>query len=216
MHVSAWMLPRGLADECHHAVKMCLGTNLLSTYCDTVESAGAHHEVFCSVPLRTAYQACGQHSLIITCYVDYNLHFIRWVLQSKYMCSSLILTTIVTKLCRARVLQRPKAGSSTQDGSQDEDIAASEVTEVQAAVDLVQKQMRNYDGSFLQFRCDEKGFLSICAFGLPGKTHEDSPARAIQVLHVPIACRFRSHPMLARVQQSLGRYHPNSVSQIAH
>lgn len=57
----------------------------------------------------------------------------------------------------------------------------SEVTEVQAAVDLVQKQMRIYDGSFLQFRCDEKGFLSICAFGLPGKTHEDSPARAIQV-----------------------------------
>lgn len=52
---------------------------------------------------------------------------------------------------------------------------------MQAAVDLVQKQMRNYDGSFLQFRCDEKGFLSICAFGLPGKTHEDSPARAIQV-----------------------------------
>lgn len=63
-------------------------------------------------------------------------------------------------------------------------MAASEVTEVQAAVDLVQKQMRNHDGSFLQFRCDEKGFLSICAFGLPGKTHEDSPARAIQV-HTP-------------------------------
>lgn len=89
----------------------------------------------------------------------------------------------VTKLCHACSLQRPKAASSTQDGSQDDDVAASEVTEVQAAVDLVQKQMRNYDGSFLQFRCDEKGFLSICAFGLPGKTHEDSPARAIQVQH---------------------------------
>ena len=80
-------------------------------------------------------------------------------------------------------LQRPTATSSPVEESQDE-VAASEVTEVQAAVDLVQKQMRIYDGSFLQFRCDEKGFLSICAFGLPGKTHEDSPARAIQV-HMP-------------------------------
>ena len=53
---------------------------------------------------------------------------------------------------------------------------------MQAAVELVQKRMRQFDGSFLQFRCDEKGFLSICAFGLPGKTHEDGPARAIQVM----------------------------------
>lgn len=34
---------------------------------------------------------------------------------------------------------------------------------------------------FLQFRCDEKGFLAICAFGLPGRSHEDGPARGIQV-----------------------------------
>lgn len=32
----------------------------------------------------------------------------------------------------------------------------------------------------LQFRCDEKGFLAICAFGLPGRSHEDGPARGIQ------------------------------------
>ncbi len=56
---------------------------------------------------------------------------------------------------------------------------------MQAAVELVQKRMRQFDGSFLQFRCDEKGFLSICAFGLPGKTHEDGPARAIQVTPTP-------------------------------
>lgn len=82
-------------------------------------------------------------------------------------------------------MQRPTASSTTTDISQD-DVSVSEVTEVQAAVDLVQKQMRIYDGSFLQFRCDEKGFLSICAFGLPGKTHEDSPARAIQVQSLPV------------------------------
>lgn len=89
-------------------------------------------------------------------------------------------------------MQRPTAAGSPEGAGQD-DVAASEVTEVQAAVDLVQKQMRIYDGSFLQFRCDEKGFLSICAFGLPGKTHEDSPARAIQVpsthrTHGLVAC----------------------------
>ena len=32
----------------------------------------------------------------------------------------------------------------------------------------------------VQVRCDEKGFLAVCAFGLPGKTHEDMPARGIQ------------------------------------
>ena len=37
-----------------------------------------------------------------------------------------------------------------------------------------------YDGSFLQFRCDEKGFLAICALGLPGHTHEDDPSRGVQ------------------------------------
>ena len=82
-------------------------------------------------------------------------------------------------------MQRPTASSNPTDTSHD-DVLVSEVTEVQAAVDLVQKQMRIFDGSFLQFRCDEKGFLSICAFGLPGKTHEDSPARAIQVHSLPV------------------------------
>lgn len=40
--------------------------------------------------------------------------------------------------------------------------------------------MKQHEGSFLQFRCDEKGFLSICAFGLPGKTHEDDPSRGVR------------------------------------
>jgi len=95
--------------------------------------------------------------------------------------------TCVMLMCHDDVsccMQRPTASSTSTDNSQD-DVSVSEVTEVQAAVDLVQKQMRIYDGSFLQFRCDEKGFLSICAFGLPGKTHEDSPARAIQVHSLP-------------------------------
>lgn len=30
------------------------------------------------------------------------------------------------------------------------------------------------------YRCDEKGFLSICAFGLAGKSHEDGPSRAVE------------------------------------
>ncbi|KAL4458480.1 hypothetical protein ABPG75_013345 [Micractinium tetrahymenae] len=51
---------------------------------------------------------------------------------------------------------------------------------VQACMEVVQKRMRQHDGSFLQFRCDEKGFLAICAFGLPGRSHEDGPARGIQ------------------------------------
>ncbi len=54
------------------------------------------------------------------------------------------------------------------------------VMSVQAAIEVVQRMMIQHEGSFLQFRCDEKGFLSICAFGLPGKTHEDDPSRGIR------------------------------------
>ncbi len=43
----------------------------------------------------------------------------------------------------------------------------------------VQEVMRKWDGSLMQFRCDEKGFVAICAFGLPGHTHEDNPTRGI-------------------------------------
>ncbi|EFJ50372.1 hypothetical protein VOLCADRAFT_116897 [Volvox carteri f. nagariensis] len=51
---------------------------------------------------------------------------------------------------------------------------------VQFAYTSVQAVMRKWDGSFLQFRSDEKGFVGICAFGLPGHTHEDNPARGIR------------------------------------
>ena len=38
-----------------------------------------------------------------------------------------------------------------------------------------------------QLRCDEKGFLAVCAFGLPGQTHDDGPAHgvlaALQIAH---------------------------------
>lgn len=44
---------------------------------------------------------------------------------------------------------------------------------------LVQRHMRAHNGTCLQLRCDEKGFLAVCAFGLPGQTHEDGPARAL-------------------------------------
>ena len=50
---------------------------------------------------------------------------------------------------------------------------------VQAAAVLVQKHMRAHNGTCLQLRCDEKGFLAVCAFGLPGQTHGDDPARAL-------------------------------------
>ena len=54
------------------------------------------------------------------------------------------------------------------------------ITSVQAAIEVVQRIMKQHEGSFLQFRCDEKGFLSICAFGLSGKAHEDDPSRGIR------------------------------------
>ena len=31
----------------------------------------------------------------------------------------------------------------------------------------------------VQLRCDEKGFVAVCAFGLPGQTHDDGPVRGV-------------------------------------
>lgn len=50
---------------------------------------------------------------------------------------------------------------------------------VQETVMTVIRVMHAFEGSFVQFRCDEKGFLAICAFGLPGATHANNPERGI-------------------------------------
>ena len=50
----------------------------------------------------------------------------------------------------------------------------------QSAVLAVQRAVGDADGAFLQARCDEKGFIIVAAFGLPGYTHEDGPARGIR------------------------------------
>ena len=67
--------------------------------------------------------------------------------------------------------QAPLKGSSSPRGA---------VDSVQEAVLAVQRGMGHFEGSLVQFRCDEKGFLSICAFGLPGASHEDGPSRAVR------------------------------------
>lgn len=51
---------------------------------------------------------------------------------------------------------------------------------VQRVARVVQERMVLDDGFFLQMRCDEKGYLALCAFGLPGRAHEDSPARGLR------------------------------------
>ena len=56
----------------------------------------------------------------------------------------------------------------------------SQVADIQTATMAVQECMQQHGGSFLQFRCDEKGFVSICAFGLPGKSHEDDACRGVR------------------------------------
>lgn len=55
-----------------------------------------------------------------------------------------------------------------------------ECTMAQSAVLAVQRAVGEADGAFLQARCDEKGFIIVCAFGLPGYAHEDGPARGIR------------------------------------
>jgi Adenylate and Guanylate cyclase catalytic domain len=56
---------------------------------------------------------------------------------------------------------------------------AHQLGPVQDTVMAVNRIMNELQGSFVQFRCDEKGFLAICAFGLPGSSHANNPERAI-------------------------------------
>ena len=56
---------------------------------------------------------------------------------------------------------------------------AHQLQPVQDTVMAVNKVMHQFQGTFVQFRCDEKGFLAICAFGLPGVAHANNPERGI-------------------------------------
>jgi len=57
---------------------------------------------------------------------------------------------------------------------------AESLAAVQSVTQAAQGRMHQDGGYFLQMRCDEKGYLALCAFGLPGRSHDDSPARGVQ------------------------------------
>ncbi|GMH39595.1 hypothetical protein BSKO_07493 [Bryopsis sp. KO-2023] len=61
-----------------------------------------------------------------------------------------------------------------------EESSDMDVSEVESSFMLVEDTMSANGGSLLQMRCDEKGFLVVCAFGLPGKGHQNVETRGIQ------------------------------------
>lgn len=71
---------------------------------------------------------------------------------------------------------------------------------VQEVARLTQFCIQQEGGFFLQMRCDEKGFLALAAFGLPGRAHEDSPGRGIQAaLNVVDMLEKHGHSAVAGV-----------------
>lgn len=59
-------------------------------------------------------------------------------------------------------------------------LPSEDLQEVLSCFLCVQSAMRFWRGSLMQMRCDEKGFLAVCAFGFPGKGHKDIENRGIQ------------------------------------
>ncbi|GMH42274.1 hypothetical protein BSKO_10193 [Bryopsis sp. KO-2023] len=57
---------------------------------------------------------------------------------------------------------------------------AGDVEQVQACILACQTAMNELDGSLLQMRCDEKGFLAVCALGLGGRSHMQQAVRGVQ------------------------------------
>ena len=101
-------------------------------------------------------------------------------------------------------LNTPMPVGSNEDGSPRAEGEGSEVEMVQNAMDVVLRKMQQYDGSITQFRCDEKGFLMICAFGLPGRTHEDDPKRAVQAA-LAVRAGMLAHGQEARIGLTTGQ-----------
>lgn len=51
-------------------------------------------------------------------------------------------------------------------------VASATATALEGCVKVLQDQVHKFGGTLLQVRCDEKGYLAICAWGLPGRTHK--------------------------------------------
>lgn len=99
------------------------------------------------------------------------------------------------RVCTTVFLGFPSLGSTTGEAVTSANLAA-----VQTATQIAQGRMHQDGGLLLQMRCDEKGFLAVCAFGLPGRVHEDSPARGIKAaLAVVKSLHRQGHAAVAGV-----------------
>jgi hypothetical protein len=78
------------------------------------------------------------------------------------------------RVCTVVFLGFPSLGTHKSGGAEESLLSA-----VQSVVQAAQGRMHQDGGFFLQMRCDEKGYLALCAFGLPGRAHEDSPSRGV-------------------------------------
>ncbi|CAG9466900.1 unnamed protein product [Pedinophyceae sp. YPF-701] len=58
--------------------------------------------------------------------------------------------------------------------------ASSALGAVQLHFKVVRDAMAKHNGDLLQIRCDEKGYLCICAFGLPGRARPTDASRAVR------------------------------------
>lgn len=57
---------------------------------------------------------------------------------------------------------------------------ADKADSVHAAMRIMQECIYEYEGTVRQFLFDDKGSVLIAAFGVPPKSHEDDPIRAIR------------------------------------
>jgi class 3 adenylate cyclase/tetratricopeptide (TPR) repeat protein len=58
-------------------------------------------------------------------------------------------------------------------------VDASQVSQLQAIMEVLQSTMARYEGTVVQLMTDDKGTVGIVCFGLPPHTHEDDAVRAI-------------------------------------
>lgn len=75
---------------------------------------------------------------------------------------------------------------------------------VQDSVTAVMEALRDHEGTTLQLRTDEKGWLMIAAFGLPGHTHTDDPIRGVLAALAAIKT-MKERGLTARIGVTTGK-----------
>jgi len=92
-----------------------------------------------------------------------------------------VVTTVFLQISPLKVSSTTSFRDAAPPTAQDREAALGEST--QTLFTHILDLLTTYSGMVRQFVVDDKGYVLIACFGVPGYTHDDDPARAIEFAH---------------------------------